>query len=427
MYENLYPEIRIHRRTSDTPALNVPIVRYSCTVNTTIPTDSSINSHLLICMKICIQIIIYTQRAEIVECISISARRVYINISTALLQKSLHIECISMCRDIEIHVQSISQQQDAHVHSISQYSKIRLWIRIHLYTSHQYSVIHLHWIWSKIHVHSIFKDSSMNLHSFIQPVPEKMRLEMAVGMQTKIFHSHPRLLFERLIWKEKWTLTIEDFDLPFASISSRIFPGTGCIRRIASMLSDSFILSIIKNSCALNVSISRYSSTPNMGWLWLVGSFKLYLSFAEYRLFYRALLQKRPIILRSLLSIATPYPDIHPHLMPQDPEIHPCIHSCLYVSTSISRHAYTLHIRTNSSTLNISVSRPSCTVKIPRSRESSANLYLLICININISVLRRSCPVNIPRSRESSVNSYLLICININISVLRRSCISQYL
>jgi len=33
---------------------------------------------------------------------------------------------------------------------------------------------------------------------------------------------------------------------------------------------------------------------------------KLYVSFAEYGLFYRALLQKRPIILRSLLIVATP-------------------------------------------------------------------------------------------------------------------------
>ena len=45
----------------------------------------------------------------------------------------------------------------------------------------------------------------------------------------------------------------------------------------------------------------------HMGWLWLVGSLKLYISFAEYRLFYRALLQKRPVILRSLLVEATPY------------------------------------------------------------------------------------------------------------------------
>jgi len=44
----------------------------------------------------------------------------------------------------------------------------------------------------------------------------------------------------------------------------------------------------------------------SMGWLRLVGYFKLQVSFAEYRLFYRALVQKRPIILRSLLIVATP-------------------------------------------------------------------------------------------------------------------------
>ena len=36
-------------------------------------------------------------------------------------------------------------------------------------------------------------------------------------------------------------------------------------------------------------------------------SIKLWLCFAEYRLFYRALLQKRPIILSILLTKATPY------------------------------------------------------------------------------------------------------------------------
>ena len=35
--------------------------------------------------------------------------------------------------------------------------------------------------------------------------------------------------------------------------------------------------------------------------------YKLQVSFAEYSLFYRALLQKRPIILRSLLIVATPH------------------------------------------------------------------------------------------------------------------------
>ena len=51
----------------------------------------------------------------------------------------------------------------------------------------------------------------------------------------------------------------------------------------------------------------RMGGMSIMGWLRLVGSSKLYVSFAEYRLFYRALLQKRPIILRRLLIVATPY------------------------------------------------------------------------------------------------------------------------
>jgi len=45
----------------------------------------------------------------------------------------------------------------------------------------------------------------------------------------------------------------------------------------------------------------------SMGWLWLADSLKLKISFAEYPLFYRALLQKvYNIILRSLLFVATP-------------------------------------------------------------------------------------------------------------------------
>jgi len=43
-----------------------------------------------------------------------------------------------------------------------------------------------------------------------------------------------------------------------------------------------------------------------MGWLVLVGSLKLLVSFAEYRLFCRALVHKRPVILRNLLVEATP-------------------------------------------------------------------------------------------------------------------------
>ena len=69
----------------------------------------------------------------------------------------------------------------------------------------------------------------------------------------------------------------------------------------------------IKRGCVWFQKFSKVGSILHlpckrtMGWLRLVGSLKLSVSFAEYRLFNRALLQKRPIILRSLLIIATPY------------------------------------------------------------------------------------------------------------------------
>jgi len=44
---------------------------------------------------------------------------------------------------------------------------------------------------------------------------------------------------------------------------------------------------------------------PLMGWLQLEGSLKLQGGFAEYSLFYRALLQKRHIFLEGLLIVAT--------------------------------------------------------------------------------------------------------------------------
>ena len=50
-----------------------------------------------------------------------------------------------------------------------------------------------------------------------------------------------------------------------------------------------------------------YRAITHMGWLRLVGSLKFQVSFAEHCLFYRALLQKRPMILRSLLIVATTY------------------------------------------------------------------------------------------------------------------------
>jgi len=51
----------------------------------------------------------------------------------------------------------------------------------------------------------------------------------------------------------------------------------------------------------------RMCDMCDMGWLRSVGSIKLKVSFVEYRLFYRSLLQKRPIILSILITVATPY------------------------------------------------------------------------------------------------------------------------
>jgi len=62
----------------------------------------------------------------------------------------------------------------------------------------------------------------------------------------------------------------------------------------------------IKCSCC---TFSRITIAITVGWLRLIGSLQLWVSFVAYCLFYRALLQKRPLILRSLLIVATPYSD----------------------------------------------------------------------------------------------------------------------
>ena len=57
--------------------------------------------------------------------------------------------------------------------------------------------------------------------------------------------------------------------------------------------------------CNVPPSASGRGNSGSMEWLRFVVSLKSYISFAKYRLFYRALLQKSPIIERSLLIVAT--------------------------------------------------------------------------------------------------------------------------
>jgi len=80
-------------------------------------------------------------------------------------------------------------------------------------------------------------------------------------------------------------------------------PRMGCVARRKEPL---YMLSRLDILSTNGLRGTTYSNVWHMGWLRLVGALKLYVSFAEYSLFYRALLQKRLIILRSPLIVATP-------------------------------------------------------------------------------------------------------------------------
>ena len=71
----------------------------------------------------------------------------------------------------------------------------------------------------------------------------------------------------------------------------------------------------------------------HMGWLRLVGTLKAQVSFAEYSLFYRALLQMRPIILRSLQVVATPYVNASRWVT-----------HCAWVTVRATQHSVYIHI-----------------------------------------------------------------------------------
>ena len=79
------------------------------------------------------------------------------------------------------------------------------------------------------------------------------------------------------------------FPAPF--VSSR-FVCVQCVYVRASMLTEQ----------------RQTDQQTDMGWLRLVGSLKLLVSFAKEPYKRDYILQKRPIILRSLLIVATPYP-----------------------------------------------------------------------------------------------------------------------
>jgi len=92
----------------------------------------------------------------------------------------------------------------------------------------------------------------------------------------------------------------------------------------------------------------------HMGWLRLVGSLKLQVSLENIGLFCRALLKKRPIMLRSLLIGATPYTYASGLSLVQSSclaqrfvcvLLHMCIYVYIYVHSHLHTHMY-IHIWT---------------------------------------------------------------------------------
>jgi len=77
-----------------------------------------------------------------------------------------------------------------------------------------------------------------------------------------------------------------------------------------------------KRLCWVESLVGVRKLQVHMGWLRLVGSLKIQVSFAEYRLFYRALLQKRPVIFRCLLTEATPYSYMNSHMYGASCQLH---------------------------------------------------------------------------------------------------------
>jgi len=115
-----------------------------------------------------------------------------------------------------------------------------------------------------------------------------------------------------------------------------------------------------------------------MGWLRWVGSLKLQVSFADYSLFYWALLQKKPVIFRSLLIVATPYlysfSDIH---IPQ------IFTSLLYRYSHFSSHPFSIDIHRYLHTSQIYIPPQQISTSLSYVYSFSIDIYIpLMCASL---------------------------------------------
>jgi len=116
--------------------------------------------------------------------------------------------------------------------------------------------------------------------------------------------SHPCVIRDKRVWSNHYANESETITLScFTTHSKMSLKSWSCPRQGYFGHTD--------DTAMLRSHETRHNGLDSlMGWLTLGGSFRLLVSFAEYSLFYRALLQKRPIILRSLLIVVAPYPGV---------------------------------------------------------------------------------------------------------------------
>jgi len=122
---------------------------------------------------------------------------------------------------------------------------------------------------------------------------------------THMTHSHATRLIGRYCVPciQEWTQVNSICPVCRENVPSAQSPPGVCV---SASLSICLCVSIYLCICPVYLE-----NVPSMGWLRLVGSLKLQVSFAKEPYKRDYVLQKRPIILRRLLIVATPYLQVH--------------------------------------------------------------------------------------------------------------------
>jgi len=154
--------------------------------------------------------------------------------------------------------------------------------------------------------------------------------------------------------------------------------------------------------CAYVARITNAFS--DMGWLRLVGSLKLQVSLVEYRLFYRALLQKRPMISRSLLIEATPYVASSTHSV--------CVFDTIYIYTymcvccMLHLHGF-INMRVHTTAPITKVLSDMGISRIPRSSLKylipNTHVYIHMCIHATATITNASLSETLCRFRKEDL------------------------